>query len=64
MGAWAPISVSKDIFIDEDEGFAAVNDAPLNALRDQVDATSEGRKHAKTGQSVSDWLLLLLISSQ
>lgn len=32
MGACAPISDSKDIFIEEDAGFAAVNAAPLKAL--------------------------------
>lgn len=43
MGACAPISDSKDIFIDEDAGFAAVNAAPLKALNEM--------KSHKTGPS-------------
>ena len=44
MGACAPISVSKDIFIDEDAGLAADKAAPLNALRTTTQNTRSKKK--------------------
>lgn len=56
MGAWAPISDSNDIFIDEEAGFAAVNAAPLKALKNntrrvQVQESTSGQK--KRGQNMT-----------
>lgn len=51
MGAWAPISDSKDIFIDDDAGLAADKAAPLNALHEKK---SKRRVRGKEGRSSLD----------
>lgn len=53
MGAWAPISDSKDIFIDEDAGFAAVNAAPLKALEKNHNIGKNNNKVEKSKQIYS-----------